>query len=271
MNRFSQIIPLSGSCNTRDLGGLPGKDGKTIRHNCLLRSGALAGLTQEDKRVLTEDYGLRLIIDFRTGLEREQKPDPEMDGVRQVHNPILSEAAVGFTRESAEAADPMESFFRHASGLLDHPETYVEKLYRNLVQSDTACRQYGCFLDLLLGEPQETVLWHCSAGKDRAGMGTVMLLAALGVPTDVIEEDFVKTNDYLKEETEALAVKAAEWSGNDEALVRAARILNSVDRIYLTGALDSILQSYHSIENYLEKKVGLTPEKAERLRARYLV
>ncbi len=46
------------------------------------------------------------------------------------------------------------------------------------------------------------MLWHCSAGKDRVGVGTALLLCALGVPKKTIYEDFMKTNMYLDKEME---------------------------------------------------------------------
>lgn len=65
---------LRGAPNARDLGGLPTMDGRTIRPGLLLRSGELAGITEPDAQTLTE-YPLRTVVDFRTDLEREQKPD----------------------------------------------------------------------------------------------------------------------------------------------------------------------------------------------------
>ena len=79
---------LRGAPNARDLGGLPTMDGRTIRPGLLLRSGELAGITEPDAQTLTE-YPLRTVVDFRTDLEREQKPDRVLPGVQYVHCPIV--------------------------------------------------------------------------------------------------------------------------------------------------------------------------------------
>ena len=89
---------LRGAPNARDLGGLPTMDGRTIRPGLLLRSGELAGITEPDAQALTE-YPLRTVVDFRTDLEREQKPDRVLPGVQYVHCPIVQQAAAGLTRE----------------------------------------------------------------------------------------------------------------------------------------------------------------------------
>ena len=46
------------------------------------------------------------------------------------------------------------------------------------------------------------MLWHCSEGKDRVGVGTALLLCALGVPREVIRDDFMRSNLYLETELE---------------------------------------------------------------------
>lgn len=71
---------LRGAPNARDFGGLPTMDGRMIRPGLLLRSGELAGITERDAQTLA-DYPLRTVVDFRTDLEREQKPDRVLPGV----------------------------------------------------------------------------------------------------------------------------------------------------------------------------------------------
>ena len=77
-------IPLEGLHNTRDLGGFEAADGRHIRPKKLLRSGQLAGMTKKDQRVLLEEYRLRTDVDFRTGQEKAEAPDPALPGVEYV-------------------------------------------------------------------------------------------------------------------------------------------------------------------------------------------
>ena len=74
---------LRGAPNARDLGGLPTTDGRTVRPGLLLRSGELAGITEPDAQTLSQ-YPLRTVVDFRTDLEREQKPDRVLPDVQYV-------------------------------------------------------------------------------------------------------------------------------------------------------------------------------------------
>lgn len=72
-------------------------------------------------------------------------------------------------------------------------EAYMAGLYRAMMQSESALAAYRDFFDLLLAGPQ-TLLWHCSAGKDRAGIAAALVLCALGVSRQEIMEDYLLTN-----------------------------------------------------------------------------
>ena len=108
---ISERYLLRGAPNARDLGGLPTMDGRKVRTGLLLRSGELAGITDADAHTLSQ-YPLRTVIDFRTDLEREQKPDRVLAGVRYIHCPIVQQTATGLTRE--EHADPYAAVVTHA-------------------------------------------------------------------------------------------------------------------------------------------------------------
>ena len=107
---------LRGAPNARDLGGLPTMDGRTIRPGLLLRSGELAGITEPDAQALTK-YPLRTVVDFRTDLEREQKPDRVLPGVQYVHCPIVQQAAAGL----ADGGDHHVQRGREAGRGAGHP------------------------------------------------------------------------------------------------------------------------------------------------------
>ena len=124
-------IPLEGLHNTRDLGGFETADGRKIRPRRLIRSGQLSGMTEKDKQVLTEDYGLRTDVDFRTGQERTEAPDPRLPGVAYVENPILSDQAIGITREKDSEEDMMKLLVQQMSTSEKAAEEYMAGLYRN--------------------------------------------------------------------------------------------------------------------------------------------
>lgn len=268
-------IKLEKLHNTRDLGGLETQDGKMILPKRLIRSGTLYEATGDDIRILSDGCGLGTVIDFRTATERKQKPDPHMPGVRNIFNPILDEKTVGITFEDEEQEaeegepDAIKSILLHASSLGGKPETYVDRLYEDLVLNDHAAYSYSRFFDLLLEADDRAVLWHCTAGKDRVGVGTALLLTALGVQRDTIIKDFVKTNDYVMEQVN-LTCSMIEKETGDRGLADCVRVLFTVSESYILRAFSAIEQSFGTIDHYLTDRLSVTQEKRDALRAKFL-
>lgn len=169
-------IPLKKLINTRDLGGLTVRDGRTIRPKRLLRSGALFEAAPEDCEVLLRDYHLKVIIDFRTSAERAGSPDPELPGVENFHLPVYD--SVGFTREDG-SDENLSGLAMRLTGHAAGGDGWMTGLYRGFVTDGAP--KYRQFFELLLKQREGAVLWHCTAGKDRAGTAAILLLRALGV------------------------------------------------------------------------------------------
>ena len=73
-----QRIVLEGVPNARDLGGYLTEDGRVIKTHKLIRSGALWNLTKKDQEILIREYEVKTDIDFRSHMEADQKPDPQL-------------------------------------------------------------------------------------------------------------------------------------------------------------------------------------------------
>lgn len=263
-------IVLEKIANVRDLGGYRTQDGRCIRMHKLIRSEGLYGITDKDKQILVEEYELRKIIDFRTLAETKEKPDPVMAQVEYVHNPILNEAQMGITHEGEKEEKGLLDFLvdmiREGS---DGPEKFMSDLYAELVSHGDTLRQYRRFFELLLSQEEGAVLWHCSAGKDRAGAGAIFLLWALGVDEETIRRDYLLTNVYLKESLDRMIAKLAQ-KVPDERVLEGVRIMNSAQESYLERLMDEITARYGSMDRFMEKELGLTAEVKEQLRKKYL-
>lgn len=273
-NQCMGRIALKGLNNTRDLGGYHTMDGRKILPRRLLRSGALFEATKEDLKILTDPCRLGTIIDFRTGEERRQKPDPEIPGVINIFNPILDEKTVGITFEEDDSQkngnkDAVRGVLEHAASLGGKPRLYVDQLYEDLAINSHAARSYRRFFELLLEADDRAVLWHCTAGKDRVGIGTALLLTALGVDRETIVKDFVMTNDFVAEHAEKTAVQIEAFTGN-KALGDCVRVLFTVSEEYILHAFKAMEQAYGNMDDYLEKHIGLEAENREVLKQKFL-
>ena len=260
---MSGRILLKTLPNTRDLGGMPVLGG-VLRGRRLLRSGCLFGAGDEDLRILCEEYDLRTIVDFRAPMEIREKPDPDLPGVEYVPLPVLNEATLGITRE--ESGGQRQSIQEMICAPGFDPIAYMSGTYRAIMEEENALLQYRKFLAVVLHQEEGAVLWHCSAGKDRAGVGTAFLLMALGAENEDIMADYLLTNRFVQGD---IARKTCEYGFTDPEICEKLRIVFGVNRPYLQSVFDAIRETYGTRERFLEEVLGVSEKEREILRKKY--
>lgn len=265
IDRGYGIIELDTVHNCRDLGGLPGADGRRVAMGRLVRSGALGHGSDGDLARLI-DRGLSCVVDFRTDDERAHDPEPaeRLAGVRLCHIPVVSSAALGITHEGGLAGLIHEArdFQHDALGKM-------ERLYRQIVLSREGQEGYGRFFRILLEQDRGMVLWHCTAGKDRTGIAAALLTIALGVPRTMVMESYLASNRY----TEPLVSRALEDLSHAHVLAGVASVVHTLYRVserYLNGALEAIEGEFGSVHGYLNGALGIDDADITRLRELYL-
>ncbi|RDB64453.1 protein-tyrosine-phosphatase [Gordonibacter sp. 28C] len=259
-------IELEGLPNTRDIGGIPAADGRYVKHARLLRSGALDGATARDLAVLADDYNLRTVVDLRTEEERREKPDPEDElmGVRFENAPVLNTSTLGVTREGG-----IKGALKMLRAVQDNPAQIMMDIYERMVLDEASQRGFASFFDDVLATEEGSVLWHCTIGKDRAGLATMLMLHVLGASRDDIMKDYQATNRYVASRTEDIANALATYhlAGKLDASIQ---VINSADPRFMQAALDAIEKEYGGLDAYVERAVGVSGEKKASLREQYL-
>lgn len=256
-------IPLVSLPNTRDLSALGTVDGRHILPGRLIRSGELYHVSKDDQKILLEEYHLRTVVDFRTEAERKEKPDTFMKGVRYIKNPILDEDSIGITHEKS-VLDLVLEFPGDA-------EIFMEKQYRNLVFDEICTRQYAKFFDIVLNHEEGAILWHCSAGKDRVGVATALLLSALGVQRAAIMADFMRSNKYFQDEAEYMVRYIGLGRELTEEMEKNLWMMFQVKERWLLTVFEEIEREYGTVEQYLRKRMYLTVKAIEELKQKYLI
>ena len=177
--------------NTRDLGGMKGSCGRLVKKGKLLRSGTLALGTKKDIDLLYSKYDLRAIIDFRNAKERSQLPDPIelMPNASLIEAEILSKRLAGITQERNEP-----DFAKRLQNQHLDIDDFMTDLYPQMLTGETGIKGYGLFLSTLFANLNHTVLWHCHLGRDRCGMGAILVETMLGVDREEIIDDYLATN-----------------------------------------------------------------------------
>ena len=260
---------FEGVVNARDLGGIRIGD-KTVRHGLLLRTAHLNEATDDDIRRLSEDYHLKKIFDFRTVQEASYQPDRAIPGAEHILLPTLDLEA---EKRSGEAV-PQEVFLNLPAHIvkLSFTRLFQEKarqLYPSLIISEFSQLQYASFLNLILETEEGAVLWHCSQGKDRTGIGAALMLGALGADKAAIVQDFDRSNDSYRPLVEKLCAEV-EAAGGGEEEKEVVRAFMGVSVRNFSHALDVIDANWGSIPGYLEETMGIMDDDLAVLRRRYL-
>ena len=185
-------VPIGDNRNARHMGGYAAGPGRLTRGDRLFRSGWFA-LADQDARDEVTALGIRQVVDFRTADELARKPlvVGADDGVDIVSVPILSGNMRAYIEDTANLA-PEDVDCRAA----------MVRLYTDILD-DARDAYVAMFTALLRGEGGALLL--CSAGKDRTGMGAVLLLSALGVGRDDVVRDFLLSAEFYRGYEEDLA------------------------------------------------------------------
>jgi protein-tyrosine phosphatase len=121
------------------------------------------------------------------------------------------------------------------------------------------------FLDL--GDKEKLpALFHCTTGKDRTGWAAAALLTLLGVPKEVVMEDYLRSNDYIIPMYQE-AIDGFVAAGGEERIPLA---ILGVKKEYLEAAFDQMREEYGSIEKYFAVGLGIDAARQQALRDLYL-
>jgi protein-tyrosine phosphatase len=238
-------LNLAGASNFRDLGGYRTRDGRAVRWRQIFRSNHLGHLTEADIEVL-RPLGLKSAFDFRGAEERVAA----ICGLSEIAVHSLSIEPTVVTALRARLADGMPLSSADAVEVM-------RESYRNYVRYSTP--SFRALFALLL-EDRAPLVIHCTAGKDRTGFACALILHSLGVPEDLIAEDYLLTNRFYRRDPTA--------SSDLPEDVR--QVLASVETSFLAAGFDAISADYGDLENYLGDALGLGRRERATLQARYL-
>lgn len=269
MDNRQRIIPLQGALNARELGGIPLKDGKTVKHGKIIRTGRLSALTAEDKALLRDKWHVTRIVDLRNNGEVSEYPDMELEGALYQQIAIIPGEKEGISRED-HGMSLVDRAIMRAEGLArgDGAQALLEGMYAQMAADEYCLDRIRDFFDMMLEHDDGAFIWHCTSGKDRTGVTGALMLYALGADLEAIKEDYLYTNLQNGSYRENLLDMMREH-GAGEDLVHEIRVLESVDWLYIESFLGGLVKTYGSLEDFLEKRMGLDSAKMTLLKAKY--
>ncbi|MCM1988337.1 tyrosine-protein phosphatase [Oceanirhabdus seepicola] len=255
------LIPFKGTSNFRDIGGYKTKDGRRVKWNTFYRSDELAGLTEEDMEYL-KSLGIKTILDYRSKGEVNAKPDPLIEGIENLNISGMK------SLDNSDVNFDLISLMKESKSLKDlgKPEEFLKKGYIEMVFENEALKKLMEYIEYPDKMP---IIQHCTAGKDRTGIGSALILLALGVSEETIIEDYLLTNVYRSNSNEVLINSIGNLL-KDEDSKEIFKAFMEVKKEYMECALNTIKERYGSIDEYLEKEYGINQEKRARLQQNYL-
>lgn len=261
----SQRIVFEKLLNTRDLGGMPAAGGRKIRPGKLIRSGHLFGIPETDVRRLADL--IDTAVDFRSVQECSEKPEPAIPGVSLCHIPIFEARKAGVTRDKASFEEVRQRMMFETGIARD----YMCQSYESFADSEYSRSQYERFIRLLLENHSKAVLWHCTAGKDRAGFAAVIVQELLGVSKSDIIEDYLLTNECLEPEIRDLTAMICGQPGIDIKIAeKSVQYIFTAKTEYLTAVYGKIEELYGSFDGYIQNGLHITPAERKLLQEMYL-
>jgi protein-tyrosine phosphatase len=241
------VVPLEGGSNFRDLGGHRTKDGRSVRRGTVFRSAHLGGLTDADRGQLGK-LGVRTIVDLRGVSEAAETPHL-IEGLACKVVGAHIEPQLGEKLRDAVDRGTATPFLM-MQYLTDHYREYPRR----------CAPGFRTLFSTLSDGTHRPLVFHCTAGKDRTGFASALLLSLLGVHWDDVMEDYLRTNEL--------------WTGHlgryPELDLDTRAAIVEARRPYLEAAFDVVRSDFGSPEAFADKALGLDARSRERLKAELL-
>ena len=196
MSGADRALRWDACLNVRDLGGLSAAAGR-VRRGALVRADALYRLNAVGREAMAA-HGVRTVIDIRYPRESAAYPDPFEDGgdrIAYLNLPLETDAA-------SKVASASSSRVEFSAVILE------------------LCRaNFGAIAAAIADAGPGGIVIHCTAGKDRTGLMTVLLLDLLGTPAEEIGADYALTEAALAPLFDELIAQAETAERRAEALL----------------------------------------------------
>jgi protein-tyrosine phosphatase len=256
-------VKLEGQSNFRDLGGYRTTDGHSVKWGLIYRAGQLNKLSDADVAKL-KTLNIRTVVDLRGTSEAETRGKDRLpEGVRAVSLPIGTDS---LPKEEKTDSTP--------AGASPGPTDFMLQATRSIMVNRTDV--YSALIRELADAKNRPFVFHCTAGKDRTGVGAAIILSLLGVPWDTVRDDYLLSNFYRKEENERELKSMREDIAKKQGIppeqvdMTMYEAMFLVKPEYIEAAHDGVIGKYGSMDSYLRKGLGISDEVINKLRSELL-
>lgn len=252
-----KVIELQGADNIRDLGGMAVAGSRRLSYGLMFRGSALHAITDEDRALLFDALGIRRVIDVRCGWERAEKPDRLPKDIEKLHIPFYDSEKVGL-----EYTEPSAGTKTVGRDVACDPPRFYASLANPLTVAQMRHALQELSSSLRAGEP---VYVHCSGGKDRTGILTMLFLQILGASPEDILADYLYTNIARDKHYQEQFERFLALSDGDEEQAHALTRSHRATGEYLEIFSEAIRAHYGSMEAFLTRELGFDEAKRHEL------
>ena len=146
-----------------------------------------------------------------------------------------------------------------------------EQMYIEFLQGKTGQENYRALFDDLLSLPEgQSLLFHCTQGKDRTGVAAMLILSALGADEDTIMRDYLLTNEFNAAKIAAQRKMLTQNGISADKLDQYLIAMDQVNPVLMRNVLDWLKTTYGGVEGYLRQVLGLDETQFAALQDRFL-
>ena len=246
--------------NFRDLGGLETQDGKKIKSGRIYRTAIFEPRTQAD-RDLISSMNIDTIIDLRSIYEVEEVKDVVPNNVEYILAPPFSDGEFGDLVPTKKRQNAL--FFMSTKEV----EGLIPLMHRMYAFLPYATDAYSNIFECM--NENKNFAFHCTAGKDRTGVGAMLVELALGRDHDQIVEQYLLSNETRKDWIKFTRFKVSLLpvsKGKKEFAYFAMGVAQSL----IDSAYNAIFDKYQTIEDFLLDVYGITKEQIDLWKTNYL-
>ena len=240
-------IEINKVNNFRFLGGLRNSEGKILKDSLIYRSGNLHQLKSKSFDDL-EKLKINKVIDLRTKQEVNKETDHLPENIIYRNYPA-------FEDKNDEMKDAKKLALK-GKITKDDADKRMVKFYTDYVSENPEVIK-TIITEIL--DSDQPVLYHCTAGKDRTGMITALILKILKFDDDVIFEEYLVSNDLRKKVVNNRLKLANTFHFVYPKLdIGVVEKTSWIERDYLQAAFYEIGKKYGSVDNYIHQALGIS-------------
>lgn len=241
--------------NFRDLGGITLTNGMVIRDNMIFRSGDLSGLDEQAKAQL-DRLEIDYVFDLRSGDEVDYKPDYVPQGATYYNIPAAqTRRKMVIKPDSVVKIIPVWLPSAVSRGVF---RMRFKHLYRKFPFANPAYRKIFEVMD-----DGKKFLFHCTAGKDRTGVASMLILLALGADIDTVKKDYMLSNFYRTESNEKYMEQFSEYK-HYKKYRKILKMTGNVEMGYFDTCYKKIIRKYGTVKSFLLNQYDIDDERVSR-------